>query len=836
MRFVSYFRWVVPVVALAGCGDPFVAATPGDDGGGVAVDAAGDNIVNGFRPDGATGQDGEPADAGAAHHEAGASEDAGGTTTEDAGGSSSSSSSSGSSSGGPVDSGGTTEDAGGTSTLDGPSGCAAGQLECNGVCVPSDVQNCGSCGHSCTSLPHVSGGTTCSAAGACSFPANACAAGWADCNGNPEDGCETDVTQPSHCGGCSTACGTSAPVCAASGGGYACSTGCSASQSLCGGTCADTSDDAQNCGSCSHVCSGVTNGQPACVSSACSFTCNNGFSGCPSGSPTACVDEQNDPSNCGSCSTVCPGPTSGTGSPACVSGACSLSCAAGLAACPSANPTECVNEQTDPSNCGTCGKTCPAPSNGNGSAACATGACTFDCASGYTACPSEGQCDDLATDPANCGSCGHVCTTSVANASPTCSGSQCGFACNTGYALCNGTSCAPTADPNGVFVSAAHGSGSACTQASPCASIGTAASVAASTGKSMIYVDQGAYNEAVPLAANGTFTIDGGWVLSAGTWSTCNATGSTLSYSDGVWTVAVQAGTWTLKNFSVANDTTAAAGQTLYGVFVWGGSLTVTGSVTVAQGGDGAAAPATTGTGADGASGGCAPGGNGGGAGHIGMPGSATYTSQGYSQTPAQGGNSGDTGNVGTAGTNNCATSANTCTWSTTDATCDETTHQVCSTAGLGGCPGTGGPGGAPGGSGGSSIGVFAWGATVVVGGSVTAGRGGNGQNGASGNPGGNGVAGTSGQSATTQTCVKKSVGVCQLGTGTVLSATGGGPGGNGGPGGQGGGGSGGDSYCYYQGPGASVSVGGCSAGQAGTGGNQGTSSPAPGGHTGHYP
>jgi hypothetical protein len=394
-----------------------------------------------------------------------------------------------------------------------------------------------------------------------------------------------------------------------------------------------------------------------------------------------------------------------------------------------------------------------------------------------------------------------------------------------------------------VFVSASKGSGSACTQASPCATIAAGLAAAASSGKATVYLDNGAYIEQVVLAGNSnspTITIDGGWVLSNGVWSTCNSVRSGVgSVSDRE--VVMTGGTWVLKNIEIVNQNAAAPGQTLYGVFATGGSLTVfsgnaPATISVYAGGDGAPAPATTGTGSDGASGGCSPGGGGGGVGGIGAPGSGSYTASGYVQTPGQGGQTGSTGNVGNAGTNNCATSANTCTWSTVDAACNSTSHQVCSTGGLGGCPGMGGPGGAPGGNGGSSIGVFAWGsATVTVQGGVSAAGGGKGQDGAGGNAGGNGVAGAAGSNVYAQTCVKQSPGVCQLQNGTLLTAGPGSTGGNGGSGGKGGGGSGGDAYCYYQGPGASVSVDVCVAGPGGTGGDQGTS-PAPSGQSGHYP
>jgi Stigma-specific protein, Stig1 len=70
---------------------------------------------------------------------------------------------------------------------------------------------------------------------------------------------------------------------------------------------------------------------------------------------------------------------------------------------------KCVNLQTDDKNCGSCGTVC---SRGQ---SCVNGTCTSGggggggggCPSGQTKC--NGKCVDLATDPNNCGSCGHVC-------------------------------------------------------------------------------------------------------------------------------------------------------------------------------------------------------------------------------------------------------------------------------------------------------------------------------------------------------------------------------------------------------------------------------------------
>jgi len=77
-------------------------------------------------------------------------------------------------------------------------GGGGGDLACSDV--TSDVSNCGACGRACSSA-HVT-------APACAdkLCAPACAAGWADCN-HPiapaaDDGCETNVYDPAHCGAC----------------------------------------------------------------------------------------------------------------------------------------------------------------------------------------------------------------------------------------------------------------------------------------------------------------------------------------------------------------------------------------------------------------------------------------------------------------------------------------------------------------------------------------------------------------------------------------------------------------------------------------------------------
>lgn len=101
----------------------------------------------------------------------------------------------------------------------------------------------------------------------------------------------------------------------------------------------------------------------------------------------ACVNVQDDITNCGGCGRAC------RVDQVCTSGVCE--CAAGRAECDGT----CRNVMTDASHCGRCG------------VACATGAC----AGGVCVCPAgqlecAGACRSVMTDATHCGRCGVVCT------------------------------------------------------------------------------------------------------------------------------------------------------------------------------------------------------------------------------------------------------------------------------------------------------------------------------------------------------------------------------------------------------------------------------------------
>ena len=74
--------------------------------------------------------------------------------------------------------------------------------ECGGSCVnlQTDPAHCGACGMACA---FANGSGRC-AAGRCEL--TACNRGFADCDGNPANGCEADLASDAHCGACGNAC------------------------------------------------------------------------------------------------------------------------------------------------------------------------------------------------------------------------------------------------------------------------------------------------------------------------------------------------------------------------------------------------------------------------------------------------------------------------------------------------------------------------------------------------------------------------------------------------------------------------------------------------------
>jgi hypothetical protein len=318
--------------------------------------------------------------------------------------------------------------------------CKGSFQDCNGLTADGcesnlavDELNCGSCGSVCEILH----GTPNCVNGGCEV--GTCDEGWEDCNGDPADGCETNVTSSvSNCGTCGNICpsATGTPNCVS---GVCGVSSCSAGLGNCdgvGGCEANLKTDANNCGACGKVCA-VTNGTGVCSNGTCAVdACAPGFDDCDGVYSNGCERSLTTLTDCGGCDVAC---ALSNAAESCATGSCRIaSCAAGFADCDSSPGNGCeVNTKTNTSHCGGCGAAC---SSTNGTASCSNGACGITCSAGYGNCNgsvSDG-CEARLNTTTNCGSCGNTC--SAANGAPSCTGTplSCGIAsCNTGYGNCD---------------------------------------------------------------------------------------------------------------------------------------------------------------------------------------------------------------------------------------------------------------------------------------------------------------------------------------------------------------------------------------------------------------
>ncbi len=180
--------------AAEGGGSGSSGMGPGAEGG--AADASSNGSSGGGSGDGSTA-------------DASSSGSSGGGSSGGSGSSSSGSSGGGSSGGGSSDAG-THADGGGT-ILDAGAGDGGTKADAGGGGTP-DAGADGGSSSPCTGVTctNAHGPTACTS-GVCT---PTCITGYANCDGNPNNGCETDTnTDPNHCGSCTTACGASGPSC-----------------------------------------------------------------------------------------------------------------------------------------------------------------------------------------------------------------------------------------------------------------------------------------------------------------------------------------------------------------------------------------------------------------------------------------------------------------------------------------------------------------------------------------------------------------------------------------------------------------------------------------------
>lgn len=222
----------------------------------------------------------------------------------------------------------------GVRCIEGSCGCPTGLTECDGACVDlqRDNWNCSACGAACPYWTE---------AGWREPPPNMiyncrdaqcekleCVAGYRDCDGDLENGCETSVANdPANCGACGKKCGdgqrcavplagSGAPTCM-------CPSGMTFCEASMGPVCADLLNDNDNCGACDNECNYLANTAPnvvgQCNQGRCERKCVEGFADCDGDPSNGCeVNLMVDGSNCGACGHWC---DTARGQP-CIKGTC----------------------------------------------------------------------------------------------------------------------------------------------------------------------------------------------------------------------------------------------------------------------------------------------------------------------------------------------------------------------------------------------------------------------------------------------------------------------------------------------------------------------------------
>ncbi len=262
--------------------------------------------------------------------------------------------------------------------------------------LDASAECCGSCDRVCQ-LPNAS--AACSN-GTCRIAS--CDGGWADCNDSEGDGCETSIrTDPAHCG----ACGEAVPP------GQYCVDGapslhCPPPLIVCHQACVDARSDAANCGACGNACQ-LDHATAICSGGACQVgACEPHWGDCDGEAANGCeMDLDWSVQHCGACANVCRLDHANT---ACSRGTCRVaSCERGWGDCNDRDPDGCETDlNASVGHCGACERPCQFL---NASAACSNGTCRIaSCVGGWGDCngsEADGCETNTRTDPAHCGAC-----------------------------------------------------------------------------------------------------------------------------------------------------------------------------------------------------------------------------------------------------------------------------------------------------------------------------------------------------------------------------------------------------------------------------------------------
>jgi hypothetical protein len=235
--------------------------------------------------------------------------------------------------------------------------CLPGSVSCHG----NDLRICSADGNSSVLLQSCRDGLYCDSLSLSCQPL--CNPNTSDCNGDPSDGCETNiVVDPDNCGGCGISCSSS------------------------------------------HLATRACNG-------ACSGVCQTGYDDCNGDKQGDGCETRidNNVNSCGACGVQC---SSNHVTARCSDGNCDGACSVNFADCNGDKQLDgCESDaRTDVNNCGACGVRC---SSNHITRACNQGTCEGTCKAGWADCNDDKQTDGCETsvmnDPLNCGGCNNQC-------------------------------------------------------------------------------------------------------------------------------------------------------------------------------------------------------------------------------------------------------------------------------------------------------------------------------------------------------------------------------------------------------------------------------------------
>jgi hypothetical protein len=311
------------------------------------------------------------------------------------------------------------------------------------------VEHCGLCGAACR-YSHAAGSCN---EGRCSLAA--CDQGFANCDGDENNGCETAVDSISDCGECQRACAVPSHAVAGCIDSACAIASCVGAFGDCNGDAQDGCEQmltsAEHCGACQTSCAPPHTETSTCASGKCVVTtCTSPFRDCNGLAADGCEAAPDSPDHCGACGAKCSLPhvtrttcdvSAGTpkcgidhgcpaGAEGCTPGAPTNGCATGFSDCDQNAANGCETDLSRTSDCGACKQSCKLDHTQR---ECKAGSCSTEgCAPGYGRC--AGTCQSLLNDPNNCGQCGMRCGADK----PNCAGGKCTTStCASGSADCD---------------------------------------------------------------------------------------------------------------------------------------------------------------------------------------------------------------------------------------------------------------------------------------------------------------------------------------------------------------------------------------------------------------